>query len=160
MRRAWLLPLAVPAMLAAACSDPATTHGSALVGRWVTEARDVNPRGWYERELVFSRGGEFGFVVRNFGLYAEQSRNEASSYSRTDGTYEVHADRIVFHPERLILWDHFYGANSPEEVIEPYPWGTIFDDARYEMNASRLTIHHTTYPADAPVATTSHFLRR
>jgi hypothetical protein len=45
------------------------------------------------------------------------------------------------------------------QVIEPYPYGTLFDGARFEIVAERLTLHYLSYPLDAPVATTLELSR-
>jgi len=60
--------------------------------------------------------------------------------------------------QRLVVWDRFYGADSPQSVHEPYPYGDApFDGARFEIQADRLILHYLTYPADAPIPTTKDY---
>ncbi len=68
-------------------------------------------------------------------------------------------NRLLFQPTRLISWDRFYGVDSPERVSEPYPYGAIFDDARYETLGPQLTLRFTVYPANAPEAAVLVFTR-
>jgi len=93
---------------------------------------------------------------RNFAVTAStrvQPRDELSGYQRAEGTYRVEGERLIFAAARLVSWDRFYGATSPESIVEPYPYGSIFDDAHYVLLGSQLSLQYTTYPADAPVPT-------
>jgi hypothetical protein len=143
--------------LAVAC-DSATSPESALAGRWATEREGLSPAGSYQSFLAFD-GAAFTFEVRSYGLLHGQRPNDLSAYSRTEGTFRVEGDRLHFLPSRLVTWDGFYGASSPERVESPYPWGSLFDDARFSIRLTRLTLRYLSYPADAPVETTRTFLR-
>lgn len=160
-RPCWLV-LSLPFTLACASpteSGPSQFERSPLDGIWVTAAENASPSGWYRRSLTFGANGSFTSEFRSYGIYQGQPRDEPSGYQRTEGIYERDADRLVFHPTRLVWWDRFYGVASPEQMSEPYPYGTIFDDARYEIQGQQLTLHYTTYPADAPVPTVLVFTR-
>lgn len=135
--------------LTIACASPTESASSSLDGTWVAAAENASPSGWYQRSLTFETSGSFVSEFRSFGIYGGQPRNELSGYQRTEGTYRTEGDRLLFHPTRLISWDRFYGVNSPISITEPYPYGTIFDDARYVIQAPLLTLHYTVYPADA-----------
>jgi hypothetical protein len=140
----------LPLTLTIACGSPTDSGSSPLHGTWVAGDENASPSGFYRRSITFGTSGAFTSEFRSFGIYSGQPRNELSGYQRTEGTYQVEGDRLVFQPTRLISWDRFYGANSPESVYEPYPYGTIFEDARYESSGFQLTLHYTVYPAEAP----------
>jgi hypothetical protein len=93
------------------------------------------------------------FEVRSYGLLPGQGREELSAYSKTQGRYRTEGDRFFFEPRRLVWWDRFYGADSPEHVEAPYPYGTLFDDAHLVLRGDELTISYLSYPFDAPVQT-------
>jgi hypothetical protein len=92
-------------------------------------------------------------------LYPGQRASDLSAYSRTVGTFAVAGDRLSFDPDSLVSWDRFYGAASPETVQSPYPYGGLYDDARFRLAPWVLTLDYTTYPADAPVPTRRTFRR-
>lgn len=142
-----------------ACASPTESGPSSLDGTWVAAIENASPSGWYRRSLIFEASGSFTSEFRSYGIYQGQPRDELSGYSRIEGTYRAEGDRLFFQPTRLVSWDRFYGVNSPERVSEPYPYGTIFDDARYERQGRMLTLHYTTYPADAPEPTVVVFMR-
>ena len=129
----FILPLAV------AC-DSATSPESALSGRWATDREALSPAGSYQSFLAFD-GDTFTFEVRSYGLYG-QPPNDIAAYSRTEGTFRIAGDRLHFSPTRLVTWDGFYGLTSPERVESPYPWGSLFDDARFTIRLNRLTLYY------------------
>ena len=128
-----------------------------LVGRWTTDRSDVSPAGSMQSHLTFSKDGSFVAEHRSYGVYYGQRADALSSYSRTRGTYVVEADRLYFTPKSLASWDRFYGPNSAERVQKPYPYGKLYDDARFQLQDSVLTLLYLTYPADAPVPTLQTF---
>jgi hypothetical protein len=140
----------LPLAFTIACASPTESIPSSLDGTWVAAAENASPSGSYQRSLTFGATGSFTSEFRSYGIYQGQPRDELSGYQRTEGTYGVEGNRLVFHAARLVWWDRFYGVASPERVSEPYPYGTIFDDARFEMQARQLTLHFTVYPLDAP----------
>src|SRR5688572_28251599 len=149
------------AMLALAAAMPGCRESAAglatvlpateLAGRWVTSRNDLSPAGSHQSSLTFSIDGRFVFENRMYGLYDGQRDSDLSAFTRTEGTYRIDRDRLVFEPRRLVWWDSFYGVRSAENVEEPYPWGSLFDDARFEVTDDHLTLTYTVYPADAPV---------
>jgi hypothetical protein len=145
-----LRSLVLPLAFTIACASPTESGPSSLDGTWVAAVENASPSGWYRRSLTFEANGSFTSEFRSYGIYPGQPRDQLSGYQRTEGTYRAEGDRLVFQPARLVWWDRFYGVDSPEQVSEPYPYGTIFDDARYERQGPQLTLHFTIYPADAP----------
>lgn len=145
--------------LAIACAGPTESGSSLLDGMWVSPADDASPSGSYVRSLTFGPAGSFTSEFRSYGVYQGQPRDELSGYQRTEGTYRAEGNRLIFQPARLVVWDRFNGDASPERVTEPYPYGSIFDDARYEILDGQLSLHFTIYPADAPVPTVLVFTR-
>jgi hypothetical protein len=137
-------------MLTIACGSTTEPVAPSLHGTWVAPAETASPSGWYERSLTFDGKGSFAAGLRIYGIYNWQPTDELSAYQRTEGTYEIDGDRLVFHAARLVWWDRYYGAQSPEQISEPYPYGTIFDNARFELRDRQLILHFTVYPVDAP----------
>jgi hypothetical protein len=76
-----------------------------------------------------------------------------------EGSYSIDGVRLHFHPQRLVWWDLFYGKDSPVQVVQPYPYGTLFDSTRFEITADRLTLRYLSYPFDALVTTTLELTR-
>ena len=65
---------------------------------------------------------------------------------------------ITLTGARVVTWDSFYGANSPEQMEERAPW-SVFENAEYSLDGDVLVISYTTFPADAPVSATIQFRR-
>ena len=131
-----------------------------LNGTWVADTETASPSGWYQRSLTFDTNGTFVSGFRIYGVYDWQQADDLSAYQRAEGTYDIQGDRLVFHPARLVWWDRYYGDQSPEQISEPYPYGTIFDDARFSLKGTQLTLRFTIYPADAPETTVLVFHQR
>jgi hypothetical protein len=95
-----------------------------------------------------------------YGLYTGQAAAELSAFSREEGLFRAEGDSLFMEAKRLVAWDRFYGADSPERVYEPYPYGDApLDGARLEFRGDRLALYYITYPADAPVPTTQEYAR-
>ncbi|MDP9204866.1 MAG: hypothetical protein M3P12_05310 [Gemmatimonadota bacterium] len=127
-----------------------------LVGGWVVR-ESTSPSGYYETHLTFAADGTFTDAIRSFGSYPSQSPGDLSSYSILSGTYRVQADQLAIEVNRIVLWDRFYGANSLETVRNVNT--TIFDQSRFRIVGSILTLDYITYPAEAPVPTKKVLLR-
>jgi hypothetical protein len=95
--------------------------------------------------------------VRIFGSYGGQSNNDLSSYSIMSGTYKVEGDQLQINITHTVVWDRFYGANSPETVQTVNI--TVFDQTHFRIVGPMLTLDYVSYPADAPVPTTKSFIR-
>jgi len=156
-----LLHIAVCAGLVSAsgCADPASPDPGELVGQWVSARADLSPQGWHQYHLTFTTAGRFVHEVRSYGVYPSQRSDALSAFSRVEGLFTAGGDRLSLEPERLVWWDSFYGESSPVHVVQPYPWGGVFDDARYFIREHKLIVHYTTYPADAPEPTTAEYWR-
>jgi hypothetical protein len=159
MRRSRIFSQVFVVAAITACADPTSLGPSTLHGTWISARETLSSRGAYETELEFTAAGRFRAEVRNYLLYPNQ-REPLSSYERTEGTYRVTGDTLVFEPQRLTWWDRFYGDNSPVHVEEPYPYTSLFDGARFVVQSEQLTLRYTSYPADAPVETTAFYARR
>jgi len=153
--------LSAAALLTLACSDRATTEPEpqSLTGHWVTQRLSLGESASYEHHLLLQRFGRFASEVRTYGSYPGQAPDEFSGYSRVEGAFRVDGDRLEFRPVRLVEWDLFYGLSSPVRVIEPYPYGILFDSTRFEIAADHLTLRYLSYPSDAPVAATLDLTR-
>jgi hypothetical protein len=152
---------ALATLLTLACSDRAPTEpgSQTLTGHWISQRFSLGGSASYEHHLTLSLHSRFVSEARHFWSYPGQGPDEFSGYNRVEGTYSIDRNRLHFHPVRLVWWDLFYGKNSPVQVIQPYPYGTLFDGTRFEMVADRLTLRYLSYPADAPVATTLELTR-
>ena len=160
MRRPWSVSIAgVSVVMLLGCEQPAAVVTGDVVGSWSQATQQLSPWGTYEFRATFTQGGLFTTEGRMYGVYGGQASREISSYSRTEGSYRTEGNRLIMSPRRLTSWDRFYGASSPERVDEPYPYSGYFDDARYEVNGTVLTLRYTIYPADAPVPTSMELRR-
>jgi hypothetical protein len=150
------------ALLLLACGNPSQPDESASprpLGNWSTAPEDLSPAGSTQSYLSFSRS-RFVLEVRNYGTLPGQSRNDLSAYIRTLGSFSVDGDRLIFHPMRLVWWDGFYGARSPEHVEDPYPYSVLFEDASFTVTGDVLHLEYVSYPFDGPVSTSLDLVRR
>lgn len=138
---------------------PSASIATELVGRWVGSRNNLSPEGWHHGSLTFTIDGRFTSENRMHGLYEGQQRDDLSAFTRIEGKYRIERDRLIFEPQRLVWWDHFYGRRSAEHVEEPYPWNGLFDDARYSVRDDHFTMSYTVYPADAPVPAVAEYTR-
>jgi hypothetical protein len=150
----------MPFAITMSCGNPIDVEPLTLFGTWVA-IENASPSGSHRRSLSLGSNGSFTSEVRSFGIYPDQSPGALSSYQRTEGTFgiEVEGNGLIFHPIRLVSWDLFYGVESPERIAEPYPHGSVFDDATYEIRGRELILDFTIYPADAPVPARLVFTR-
>ena len=159
MRLNLWLRLSLITAVALGCKEPAGVERSKLVGSWRQATQNLSPSGTYEFRLTFTESGTFISDGSMYGVYSGQPSKELSAYTRIEGTYVADGDRLVLNPRRLTTWDRFFGPSSPEKVYDPYPYSEYFDNARYHLEGSTLTLNYTTYPADAPIATTMQLKR-
>ena len=143
--------------LTCSCSEPSSDE---LVGDWITAARDLEPAGYDQAELSLRSSGSFRWVLRSYGLIPAQNPDELSASTTVEGTFRTENDQVIFHAQRLVTWDRFYGADSPPLVQDPYPYGELFDQAHYQIVGSRLMLNYVSYPADGPVPTQAEFDRK
>ena len=158
MTRLQLLALALVSVVATTgCSDSVAPEHRDLIGNWVSAPVEMQPQGWYRRHFRFTNRGRFVAEVRTYRPYAGQPGDEMSSFTRTEGTYRLDGDRLLFEPERYIWWD---GGDSPIRFLQPYPPGGFFNGAVYTVSAGNLTIHYNAVgAADGPVPTTAVYTR-
>ena len=149
----------MPGCRESAAAPTTVLSATELSGRWLTSHDDLAPDGSHQSALTFSIDGRFVFENRMYGLYDGQVANDLSAFTRTEGTYRIDRDRLVFEPQRLVWWDRFEGAQSHEHVEEPYPWGSLFDDARFEIRDDRLVMAYRVYPGDEGVPVVGEYTR-
>jgi len=155
MRKDLLVKVAVLGFVAlSSCENATGVDGSELVGSWREETIRLSPTGTLERTFSFGSSGEFTWGGQSFGVYTGQPANQLSAYFRIEGSYRVDSGKLILSPRRSVTWDRFYGASSPERVEEVSGNSGYFDNAMYSVRRGVLTLHYTSYPADAPVATT------
>lgn len=132
-----------------------------LVGGWDADVEALHPAGTMQNTLLFLSNGRFVATVRSFGVYAGQAAGDVSSVIRTTGSYRASSDgALSFAPDSLVTYDRFYGPNARASVQTPYPYPPgPFAGAHFEVTDRQLTIHYTTYPADAPVPATAVYRR-
>ena len=164
-RRLSLAALAALAFAGSACRDGSSSAPVAdpaapvLTGRWEKAPLALQPAGRMEFALTFSVPNRFRQDVRTFGLLPGQAANDLSGYSRIEGTYSTDGATIDFMPRRVVSWDRFHGANSPEQHEDPARYADLFHHATFAVEGNRLTLDFVSYPADAPVASQSIFTR-
>lgn len=149
----------IAAFFLAACDGSPTDSGKEklLLGAWeFSEA--ISSGGYYTHELIFT---ENKFVSRttSYGVYPGSSPQSVSAGTEINGTYRVEDNKLFFNPASLTTWDSFYENPGPH-VQRPYPYGSIFDDCRFEIVENQLTLTYLSYPAEAPVTTKRIFKRR
>jgi hypothetical protein len=152
-RASFILYLAVIAGITSCTSS--TSPEASLIGNW-SVSESLSP-GHYTTQLTFAGDGTFTDAVRIFGSYGGQSNNDLSSYSIMSGTYKVEGDQLQINITHTVVWDRFYGANSPETVQTVNI--TVFDQTHFRIVGPMLTLDYVSYPADAPVPTTKSFIR-
>ncbi len=144
--------------LTLACSSPLDAP-LGLLGHWTAVPESLSPQGRYWRHLNFSADGSYQVEVRTYGLYPDQAAGDLSAVSREEGRFRTDGDRLAMTAQRLVVWDRFYRAGSPEQVLEPFPYGDApLDGARFEILGDRLVLRYTGIgPADGPVAVTAEY---
>lgn len=152
-----LVALAAIAALVS-CSSSTDSSGPSIIGSWVTDS-SAGPTGRYVRQLIFTSDSKFVLDFRSYGLYEDQEPDELSGYGRTAGTFTVSGDRVMFEPFWFSTWDFSFGRDAPQTVYAPYPGEHFYDDARFTIEGSTLTLNYTAYPDDEPVPTTEMFQR-
>jgi len=140
---------------AASCTN-ATDSQATLVGDWVSQ-ESLSPRGYLTTQLTFRTDGTFTNAGRMFGCYPGQAANDLCAYTIASGTFTTDGDGLAANVNRVVTWDRFYGASSPETVQNVNR--TAFNEGRFQIAGRTLTLHFLTYPADALEPTTKVFVR-
>ena len=130
-----------------------------IIGHWVSAPDELSPESWHQSALTFTPDGRFAFESRSYGLYEDQTRDALSAITRTEGRYRIASNRLIFQPKRRVWWDHFEGAQATEHREEPYPWGSLFEDATWVVEQERLTMRFSVAPADVPVPVVAEYVR-
>ena len=124
----------VLALAIGSCTEPS----SSLTGHWVEVV-------WPNRHLVLKSDRSFS----NYG-------GSGSDYWRHEGRYDISGTSIEFQPQRYVSKA---APSSPETVVEPSPYASIFDDCVFEFEGRELVLQYTTYPFDGPEPTTMRLRR-
>ena len=145
----------------AACSEApsAPAAGSSLHATWEAPVMMLQPQGTLRATLSLAPDGRFSWRTVSYGVYAGEPATRTSAWTRSDGTYAVSGDSLVFRVDSLTTWDSFYGEPEPS-VLRPYPYGGLFDDCRFTVQGDVLVLRFTTYPLDAPVPAVAVYGRR
>lgn len=150
--------LALLCALTAACSPLTEAVSGGLVGDWATQREALSPAGAHEDLLSLGADGRFVAESRAYGAYPGQSADRLSASSRTEGRYRAEDGRLRFEPVSLTVYDTF-GGRAETTVHAPYPYGGVYERARFDVDGDRLTLTYVTYPADAPETTRRTFRR-
>ena len=105
--------------------------------------------------LTIAADGSMTSEVRWYGLYG-LGKNDVAAYSRIVGTYAIVGDSLMGHPDHLVYWDYYFGADSPEQTEDVEGPETR---SRFEVSSGQLTLHYLSYPADGPVESMSTYHR-
>jgi hypothetical protein len=116
----------------------------------------LEPRGSWEFVLTFSPSGEFTRTVSTYGVYAGTSATERVAEAVVTGTCSLIDDRLRVSSDTYSWWDTFYDDPGPHHGEPP---ANLYADCTIEIMRSVLTLRYTTYPADAPVETTTTLAR-
>lgn len=140
MKTTFLGSLLIILLLAVACKkeNAQQSANSGLVGTWTEQS---GPAGM-NRSLMFGRDSIY-FVIW------DSSTPATSQVTYINGTYSTDGHQLSTHFKETVI------RQNNNQVIYRAPFiGTLFDNATYELSGNRLVLHYTSYPADAPVATT------
>lgn len=151
-------------VLLPACSESAVgvrlaPDAAGLAGHWIAPPSDVGTVGWHQSALTLESNGRFASTSSSYGLYEGQDRNAPSAWTRIEGTFRVEGVRLHFAPNRLVWWDRFESPQSAMPRESAYPWGSLFDDATFTVDADMLRLAFNVYPADAPVPVVATYYR-
>jgi hypothetical protein len=146
------------AVLASCSSSTDSSSTGEVVGNWQADSVGALQDS-YERHLTLGADGSFSLLYRYFGVYDNQAYDDLSGFEKVTGSFRVEADRLIFEPQMLLVWDYTFGRDAPTQVYTDYPYDHFYDDARYSIDGETLTIQFTDYPADDPVPTTQLFHR-
>ncbi|MEP6731829.1 MAG: hypothetical protein ABJE10_14375 [bacterium] len=144
----------------AACSDATGPADAGLIGNWTSPAYSTGANSSYKSLLSLRPDQSYTLEARNYVSASAQAKDEASSYTRFEGTYVVRNDSLFTHPVRIVSWDSFNGPSSPVVVtVDPVIAKAYADGMRFDVSQETLTLYFLSYPADAPVETSASYLR-
>ncbi|QKJ30754.1 hypothetical protein HQ865_13660 [Mucilaginibacter mali] len=126
-------------LLAGACKKDNAQLGvnSGLTGSWSEPPISTT----MTRGLDFYKDSIF-YVVRDYTDPANVLT------TRINGTYSTDGHQLSTSFKEIVI------RQKNNQVIYRTPFtGTLFDNATYQLDGNRLILHYTSYPADAPVAT-------
>ncbi|MCX2585645.1 hypothetical protein [Pedobacter sp. MR22-3] len=110
-----------------------------LTGAW-----EETPQKAYSRRLLFATGGQFSMQIRD--------QNNQYWQMEVIGKYTISGDRLIVNTASNLE------KSATGKIITNTPVNYIlFDSGKFSIDQHKLTIHYTTYPADAPVATMAVF---
>jgi hypothetical protein len=128
-------------MLASACKkDKEQKVSNYLMGGWNEKGLPTN----VSRSLHF-----FGdSVVVNIA-----ASGVVYSATRISGTYKAEGNNLILNLNKQLVTE-----SGKQAIITTYT-GKLYENATFKVDGNTLTLNYTTYPADAPVATTAAFSR-
>jgi hypothetical protein len=129
-------------MLASACKKDKNEPAKKLYGQW--EETGLSNVG---RSLSITKDSIYVNIwISTGGVLSETLR--------ISGTYQLKGDSLITSAKERVE------SKSNGQLISRKPvTGEMYEKATYKVEDNRLTIKHTTYPADAPVTTTANFRR-
>jgi hypothetical protein len=130
-------------MLASACKKDKNEPAKKLYGQW--------------EETGLSNVGSRSLSITKDSIYLNiwiSSGGVLSETVRISGAYQLKGDSLITSAKERVE------SKSNGQVISRKPvTGKMYEKATYKVEDNKLTINYTTYPADAPVATTANFRR-
>jgi hypothetical protein len=154
--------------LSAACSStdatpttpaPNNQKPTIITGVWQSDRIPLAPAGYYQTTLTLGLDASVTVDSRNYGVYPGQKADDLSAYTRQTGKFDITTDSLRFEFAKVAWWDRFYGADSPEHVMDaPKPIGG-YSSFGFTLIARQLMLSYLSFPADAPVQTKATFHR-
>lgn len=110
--------------------------------------------GWYEmpiivntsRNLSFGSDGTFVMTITNYST--------STSIIKFSGTFKIKGDSLLVTIKEKSIRE----GNNP--VTTTPADDKLYENAKFNVNDSILTLNYTTYPADGPVPTQTKFRRQ
>jgi len=132
-----LLTVAILFTLTLACKkDNPSNQRAILVGSWTESPLQAQ----YDRTFYFAEDGSFTLHSNYFG--------SSPSGVTLNGTYSVNGNQLTINvTEEISKSKDFPSTNTKVNY-------SLLDKATFSVSGNKLTLNYTSYPADAPVATT------
>lgn len=124
-----------------------------LLGEW-QNIYTLKPEGSSIVTYKFNQDNTYSYNTYIFGAYPGQAIQDTSSYLINKGIYSTQNGNLSFRVGMIITWDKFNGMPPKQNIVQ-----NGVNIVNYTIVKDTLTLTYYTYPADAPVLTTSKFYK-
>jgi uncharacterized protein YigE (DUF2233 family) len=145
--------LLVLAFAACKVETVAPTFDTRILGEW-QNTYILKPEGSNIVTYKFYPDNTFTYTNYILGAYQGQALQDTSSYAINTGIYSAQYNNLNFQIGSITTWDKLNGM-PPKQNVAPNGVSTV----NYTIVKDTLTFTYYTYPADAPVLTTSKYYK-